>query len=991
MALMLVCVKFIKSMLAKVSAVLFTAILLPLALVVPLSASAATAALTDYFRESWSTRQGLPHNTINSISQTPDGYLWFATWEGVARYNGREFKVFGREQQTGLPDSGIRALHLDPKGRLLLGGSRGGLALLHDQQWRPVDPVSSLVNEVRGDAKGQLWVGTEGGGLFCLQTNGSRQQWTRYHGLPSNTIYSLLDDQHDGLWVGTAEGLAYLRDGKFTPLANSPKLPVFALAFYNNQLYMATERGLYKQEAEHFVLVQPQLQHTAISRLLVDHHGDLWIGTVEEGIFRLSNYGLEQLTATHGMPNNRVLSIYEDKEHSIWLGTNGGLFRLRDAPFSTLSSEQGLPDNFVRTVLQHSDGTIWIGTARGAARYFNGKLQTENQLLPDQSVLSLAETATGALLIGTYSSGVFQYSDGKLTKLLDRDSGLLSNEVRAILPLEDGSVWIGTAQGLSYYHPGKPMQSYTTRDGLTADFVVALHRIDDVLWVGTGTGVTRLVKGRFEPLVLSHLDQTEYAFDFFEQAEQKLLWLATDRGLVRYRLDTAELSLVGRKAGIPFDKIFQVQADLEGNLWLSSNRGILRISQREANAVAEGKAVSVSYELFGESDGMLSAQANGGSNPAAILAQDGALWFATASGVSRVQPKRLAAFAETTPPVVLEELLVNGVAQKIDDSIELAPDSDRVELHFAGLGYVMPGRIRYRSQLIGFDPNWLDRGPQNFAEYTNLSPGHYEFQVQAANPGGQWSEAAHIKLIKHPYWWQTRNFQWLSALSSIALVLLLVYWRIASLRHSEQRLKRQVAEKTEELQLKANSLQKADQEKSLLLEQLHQQTLALALQARQDGLTGLANRRAFDEVLSKEFKRSQRLKQSLVLAFIDIDHFKKINDTWSHNAGDLALVAIADKIRQHSRSVDCAARWGGEEFALLMPSTSLEQAQLVCERLRQEVMALDWQDIADSISITVSIGLAISDELTDAKQLLFLADQALYQAKQQGRNRVCAA
>ena len=988
---MLVCIKFIKSISAKLCAVFFTALLLSLLFTFSFSASAATAALTDYFRESWSTRQGLPHNTINSISQTPDGYLWFATWEGVARYNGREFKVFGREQQTGLPDSGIRALHLDPKGRLLLGGSRGGLALLQDQQWRPVDPVSSLVNEVHGDNLGRLWVGTEGGGLFGLNTDGSRQQWTRHHGLPSNTVYSLLHDEQGGLWVGTAQGLAYLLNGKLTAVAKSPTSPVFALAFYNKTLHVATERGLYQQQADGFVLVQPELQQTAISRLLVDHHGDLWIGTVEEGIFRLSNYGLEQLTVRHGMPNNRVLGIYEDREHSIWLGTNGGLFRLRDAPFSTLSTEQGLPDNFVRTVLQHSDGGIWIGTARGVARYLHGKLQPELQLLPDQSVLSLAETATGDVLIGTYSSGVFRYSKGQLTKLLNRDTGLLSNEVRAILPLADGAIWLGTAQGLNHYQPGKPMQSYTTREGLTADFVVALHLIDDVLWVGTGTGVTRLINETFQPLPLSHLDQTEYAFDFFEQREQNLLWLATDRGLVRYRLDTAELALVGRKAGLPFDKIFQVQADLHGNLWLSSNRGILRISQQDANAVAEGTATRIGYDLYGESDGMLSAQANGGSNPAAILAQDGALWFATASGVSRVQPKRLADFAEATPPVVLEELLVNGVAQKIDASIELSPDSDRVELHFAGLGYVMPGRIRYRSQLLGFDAHWLDKGQQNFAEYTNLAPGRYEFQVQAANPGGQWSSAARIELIKHPYWWQTGKFQWLTALSSLALVLLLVYWRISSLRHSEQRLKRQVAEKTAELQQKANSLQAADAEKSLLLERLHQQTLALAEQARQDGLTGLANRRAFDEVLSKEFIRSQRLKQPLVLAFIDIDHFKQINDTWSHNAGDLALVAIAEKIRQHSRVVDCAARWGGEEFALLMPATTLEQAQSVCERLRHEIMQLDWQDIADGICITVSIGVAISEDLTDAKQLLFLADQALYQAKQQGRNRVCAA
>lgn len=968
----------------------FTVVLLQILCAVPFFASAATTALTDYFRESWNTRHGLPHNTINSISQTPDGYLWFATWEGVARYNGREFKVFGREQQTGLPDSGIRALHLDPQGRLLLGGSRGGMALLQGRHWRPIDPVSSLVNEVRGDADEQLWVGTEGGGLFCLRTDGSRQHWTRHHGLPSNTIYSLSHDNNKGLWVGTAEGLVYLHQAKLTPVLNSPKLPIFALAWYNNQLYLGTERGLYKQQGDDFVLVRPELQQTAISRLLVDHHGDLWIGTVQEGIFRLSNYGLEQLTAKHGMPNNRVLSIYQDNEHSIWLGTNGGLFRLREAPFTTLSTEQGLPDNFVRSVLQHSDGSIWIGTAQGVARHQDGKLLAERNVLPDQSVLSLAETATGDVLIGTYSSGVFQYSDGQITKLLDRNSGLLSNEVRAILPLQDGSIWLGTAQGLNYYQAGQ-IQSYTTREGLTADFVVALHKIGDVLWIGTGTGVTRLVNGKFEPLSLSRLEQTEYAFDFYEQTEQKLLWLATDRGLVRYRLDTAELSLIGRKAGMPFDKIFQVQADLHGNFWLSSNRGILRVSQQDANAVADGVANSMSYELYGESDGMLSAQANGGSNPAAILAQDGALWFATASGVSRVRPERLAVFAEVTPPVVLEELLVNGVAQKMDGSIELPPDSDRVELHFAGLGYVMPDRIQYRSQLIGFDANWLDRGQQNFAEYTNLAPGRYEFQVQAANPGGEWSETARIELIKHPYWWQTRNFQWLSVLSVVALFMLLVYWRMSSLRHSEQRLKRQVADKTAELQQKANSLQAADEEKSLLLAQLHQQTLALALQARQDGLTGLANRRAFDEVLGNEFIRSQRSKQPLALAFIDVDHFKKINDTWSHNAGDLALVAIAEKIRQHSRSVDCAARWGGEEFALLMPFTSLDQAQLVCERLREEIMLLDWQDIADGVCITVSIGIAISAELTESKQLLFLADQALYQAKQQGRNRVCAA
>lgn len=990
---MLIFIKPIKSIKftgKKSIGIVFAILLIQLFLAIPFSAYAATAALTDYFRESWTTRQGLPHNTINSIGQTPDGYLWFATWEGVARYNGREFKIFGREQQTGLPDSGLRALHLDAKGRMLLGGARGGLALLQDQQWRAIDPVSALVNEVLGDSKGQLWVGTEGAGLFGLKADGSRQQWTHYHGLPSNTVYSLLEDEQGGIWIGTAGGLVYMQQGQLIQLKNAPKLPIFALTWFNNQLYLGTEKGLYRQVGSEFELVQPQLQQIAVSRLLVDHQNDLWIGTIEEGIFRLSNLGLEQLTAQHGMPNNRVLAIFEDKEYSIWLGTNGGLYRLRDAPFTTVSVEQGLADNFVRTVLQHSDGTLWIGTAKGINIYKDGKVLAEGHLLAEQSILSLAETPAGAVMIGTYSSGVWLYDKGHLSTLVDRNSGLLSNEVRSILPLKDGSVWLGTAQGLNHYS-SQGMRSYTSRDGLVADFVVALHQRADVLWIGTGSGVSRFTQGKFESLPLLHLDQTQYTFDFYEQPEQKLLWLATDRGLIRYRTDTAETALIGRKAGIPFDKVFQVQPDALGNFWLSTNRGILRVSQQEANAVADGQLTELNAELFGEGDGMLSAQANGGSNPAATLAQDGSIWFATASGVSRVQPARLSIFSEKTPPVVLEELLINGVRQPVKARLELPPGSDRVELYFAGLGYVMPTRIKYRSQLVGFDADWLDRGEQNFAEYTNLAPGRYQFRVQAANPGGQWSDSATIELIKHPYWWQTLHFQWLSALSLAALVLLLVYWRLASLRRSEQRLKHQVEEKTAELQQKANSLQAADQEKSLLLDQLHQQTQALAQQARQDGLTGLANRRAFDEVLTKEFARAQRLRQPLAMAFIDIDHFKSINDNWSHHAGDQALIAIAEKIRQHSRAVDCAARWGGEEFALLMPSTDMEQAHLVCERLRQEIMALDWLEISASLSITVSIGIAISDDLTEAKQLLFLADQALYQAKQQGRNRVCAA
>src|SRR5690606_11304817 len=129
----------------------------------------------------------------------------------------------------------------------------------------------------------------------------------------------------------------------------------------------------------------------------------------------------------------------------------------------------------------------------------------------------------------------------------------------------------------------------------------------------------------------------------------------------------------------------------------------------------------------------------------------------------------------------------------------------------------------------------------------------------------------------------------------------------------------------------------------------------------------------------------------MAIAFIDIDHFKRINDNWSHSTGDQALVLIAQQIRQHSRATDCAARWGGEEFVLLMPETSQEQARQVCERLRLAVMQMDCQALADGLCMTISIGVASAGLQPDSRSLLQQADSALYQAKQQGRNQVCYA
>jgi diguanylate cyclase (GGDEF)-like protein len=946
------------------------------------------APLNRYFNEIWTTRQGLPHNTVNSIVQTPEGYLWLTSWEGVARFNGNKFKMFGRDNTTGLPDVGTRTSYLDQHGRLIIGGARGGLTTVTNGKWLPLPPVGVLINRIWVDQHNTMWIGTEGGGMFRQDADGTRQQWTTAQGLPSNTIYSFAKAADDSIWIGTAGGLVLWNHKKFTSIAALHETPIFDLLNTAEGLIVASETGVRRKVGENFEFLHPQLQNVAVSKLLLDHQGSLWMGTVQQGIFRLSQtYGLEHLDASQGMPSNRVLDIFEDKEQSIWIGTNGGLFRLRDAPFSTITTKQGLVGNYIRALLEAENGDIWVGSSRGLSRYSPEKGQVVDNVLAGESILSLAPMDKQRLLIGTYTAGVFIYENGKTHLLADRNSGLVSNEVRALLQDPDGSVWIGTAQGLAHWHDGK-IDNLTTQDGLPGNFVVELLRCDDKMWIGTGTGIAIYQHGKFTEMPIHQFDQAEYAFGLYPQPEKRLLWVATDRGLLRLRLDTGEINLIGRRSGLPFDKFFQLLIDGFGNIWMTSNRGILRFNEADANAVADGRMATLATVLYGESDGMLSAQANGGSNPTMVASRDGTLWMATAMGVTSVRPQRLQQFAEHIPQVVIEHITLDSESVPLSAELTVAAAVQRLEIQYAGLSFIMPTRLRYRTKLEGFEQEWRDKTGQNQVEFTNLAPGTYVLDIQAANPGGHWSPSAKLTIVKLPFWWQTLPAKYIALAVAILLIVGFTYWRTASLRRSKQYLLQQVASKTAELQRQAENLASANQEKSVLLDKLQQQTLALEIQAKQDSLTGLANRRAFDEHLAQEFMRAKRLVQPLTLAFIDIDHFKWINDKYSHSVGDKALIRLAKQLQLSCRGIDIAARWGGEEFSLLLPTTASQQALQVCERLRIAVESMDCSDIAPGLRLTVSIGLACSDDITESWQLLNAADDALYRAKNNGRNRV---
>lgn len=965
-----------------------TLLLAVASLVAALPVLAMDRALQDLLRDHWTTRDGLPHNSVNAIAQTPEGYLWLATWEGLVRYNGQSFTQFDRRQIPALQDGAIRALHVDARGRLVAGGARGSLVRLDGEgRWDALPTAPVMVTMLHGDADGALWVGTETAGVMQLTADGTTRVMRSGQEDPLGSNFGVVVDARGRHWSAHAGGLRRIDgDGlRRVEMAGLPDGPITALAMDGPRLIVGSARGIHVADSAAETLVfealTPALDDVSISRLLPDGAGGLWIGTLTDGLMRWTSNGLERLGVGPDRPSSRILSLFIDREDNLWVGTNSGLYRFTDAPFSSVTRQHGLPDDYVRSVLARADGSVLVGTAQGLARRnADGTVVRlgAGTAIADASVLSLAEAEGGRVWVGTYDDGALLWDGTRVVATLDTTNGLPANEVRALRADGDG-LWLGTTRGLVRWAHGG-FQHWTEADGLPTNFVIALHGdARGRLWVGTGLGAVILHDDTLRRVDLGAYEDAEYAFGFLEDPARDAMWIATDRGLLRFDAEGRPTGAVGLAAGLPYEKVFGLLLDPQDQLWASGNRGILRIDMTRAHAVADGQALPLEVERFTEADGMASAQCNGASQPVVAIDRGGRRWFATSVGATHVDPDDLLRHTRHAPPVVIESVVADGRSLPLPSSAEvvLPAGAQRLELRYAGLGFVLPERLRYRHRLDGFDTAWNERGSETLVEYTRLPPGRYTFRVEAAHPRGAWGQSrASVVIEVPPLWWQRPLVLWGTALVVLLGASLMLRWRLRRLAANERRLAQLVDERTLEI----------EQQKVRLRHQAEE----FARQAREDALTGISNRRAFDEALSREFARAKRTDAPLSIAIVDLDHFKQVNDRFSHAVGDVVLKRVAARLKADCRGFDLVARWGGEEFALLLPETTLAAARVTCDRLREGVMAIDFADIDPGLRITASFGVADAAGVDSHHRLLHAADQALYRAKANGRNRVDA-
>jgi diguanylate cyclase (GGDEF)-like protein len=920
---------------------------------------------------------------VEGFAQTADGYLWLGTQEGLARFDGLRFVVFDKTNTRALHHNRVTALLADRQGSLWIGTEGGGVTRLRDGAFRALGSGEGLPNPrvraIVADAAGSAWVGTDGG---LSRFEGERfVDGPREEGLFRRPILALCAGA-EGLWVGLEDGLVRVRGDRVERegARGLPRGPVRALwEDRDGTLWVGTRHGLFVRRPRQ-VEVTPEpspLPSPVVTAIRRDRDGNLWVGT-EMGAVRISRGGASLLSTREGLPSDQVQEIFEDREGSLWVGTqDGGATRLADGSFTTYSAAEGLAGDVVWPVFGDREGSIWIGTKTGGlSRFRDGRLQnfSTRQGLSSNAVQSIAEGADGALWLGTRGGGLNRLKDGRFTVYSTRQ-GLPHDSISALLGARDGTLWVGTRGGGLCRFKGGAFECWSTRNGLPNDSVYSfLEAKDGSLWIATnGGGLVRFRDGVFRPYTTRDGLSSDIVNTAYEDAAGTL-WVGTFGGGLN-RMRGERFTAYTTSEGLYDDAIFSILEDGQGRLWMSCNKGVFRVDKRELDDLDRGAIPHLHPVAYGVEDGMKNRECNGANQPPAWRDAAGRLWFPTIEGVAMVDPEHLR--SNPVPPAVsVEQVVVDGHAAAAREDLVLGPGTRNLEFHYAAPSFVVPARVRYRYRLEGLEADWVEAGSRRVAYYSRLPPGRFRFRVAAANDDGLWStEPASVSFRLRPRFHET---PWFYAGCAVALAgALLSGDRLRSHRRRarEEALERQVEERTHALA-----------EANLRLERL----------SALDPLTGVANRRRFDEVLAVEWRRGCRSRAPLSLILLDLDFFKPFNDTNGHLAGDECLRQVAQVLAGAlARAGELVARYGGEEFVALLPGMAAEDASILAERLRAGVELLGMPHRASEASpvVTLSAGVAttVPEESGAPTALLAAADAALYQAKREGRNRVVRA
>ena len=729
-----------------------------------LSVFSASAGAVDsnspFIINSWNTEEGLPQSSVISVIQTKDGYLWLGTLNGLVRFDGIRFTVFDENNTPGLNSDRIVFLLEDSHTNLWVGTDTSEVSLIKNGSVTNFEIGSSgHANRLLyafEDSKGIIW-------FYAADGRTSRYQNGKMETEPSMVSLELVLRASRTLLPGKSGGFWLMQNGRVQKR-------------FENQ----TQRDL-----------GPSPWGAAtVTSACEDRDGNLVVGTLGAGIFWYDAGGkYYHISKEQGLSSAFVLSLCMDRAGNLWAGTDGGgLNRIKRNNFNT-------PDELhpftAQSISEDEHAGLWAAfNAHGVSCWITNSVQDFGVGFGSNAWSVLVDDKQ-QVWAGTRDEGLFQFQAGFFQRATGAE--VLGRQIFALFEDHKGQLWAGTQNGLALWN-GHDWKIYTTGDGLLENSVRAIAEDPDGnLWVGTeNRGLNFFKDGKFISYQATTNGLPGNDISCLYVDKEGALWVGTfGHGLARFQ--NGKWTRYSTDNGLASNSISYILEDADGNLWIGSNAGLMRIPKKSLDDSDDRKINSIFCRTYGEADGLPTRECSIGSQPAAIRARDGKIWFPTVKGLVSVNPAELKPNLQS-PQILIESVRIDGQEQKTNcldsawsQSVVIPPGREQLEIDYTALNFSEPELVRFKYWLEGHETTWTDAGNGRVARYPKLPPGHFRFHVTACNEDGVWNETGDVlEITVQPYLWQTTGFR-------IVVVIFLLGFIAAAVRFiSTQKLRREV-------------------------------------------------------------------------------------------------------------------------------------------------------------------------------------------------------
>lgn len=983
-----------------------------LVIIVLLCSMPSKASITDYVVQQWNMQNGLPSQSLKSVVQDEQGYMWLGTQFGLSRFDGNTFTNYNTLNSNFLPSNGINKLLIDSQGYLWVG-TKDGLVVIDPTTMAAQEfSVKGAVRDIIEDAKGSLWVAANG--LYFVSRNQINLSINNGSYVPVVTASSVkqivgtisqLALSPEGIWLvneryllrltNSSSDFAKLRLELTAKISLPERLAqtiIHDLAWLEGNLYLASELGAYfldlDDELRPFPL--PNANNSAVYKFMSDSNGALWISTYGRLLFRDNSGDWQWVEPSQLDQSIWFADLFRDNDNNIWLASfSEGLWLAHEGRIERHSAISQMTEA-VMAISQAPDGRLWVANRSGVG-YFDLNKNFINQIPSNQYGRAAVHDLQfdGSRLYIATGRGVFFYENNTLFAVPGR--ALKDNPVFAISRSSKGGFWLGTGRGM-YRLSYAGLTPFAYNAFLGSKFITYVVDEANFGLIGTSKGAYYFTDRGIEKIGDQTSLDSAYVTSILNIEGVGILIGSLNDGLF-YRSGQGYWRQLDATNGLPYGSIFSLRYDEKlKRIWVSTMKGVYRMPVEQFSGDIESLKVEQVISSYDRQLDGKASQCCTGLGHDAVAESGNSIWYPSLQGVVEI-PKDIELFGiKPLKPKV--ESLNTGLRKLATAALgrnpELEIDERDITLKYTAIDYYAPTSIEFRYRLSGLDSDWRYANTRREAIYTNLPPGAFLFQLEAKRQGEGWQKAQRTEysFVVPRRFDETIYFRLLIT-SSFILLFYLVFWAFRKQeRRKQTALESLITERTGELR-QAN-------------DKLNQVNSQLKLMSHSDELTGLRSRRFLFDQLPKDIEHFQRNSQSLqaqgkslILLIINFDNFSRINDAHGPIGGDSCLQQMAALLNSRTQGSDYVARWSGDEFLLLLRdfkrSAIDSYVAELCKVIAQHTFKLPS---GDNINLTASIGFSfyplplLGGQVIGWETSVNLADIALHQVKKRGGDGV---